>query len=355
MNCAVAGHHLGVLAGLGADVHRVAHVGARERDDRGRHGGREQHRLPGLGGLLEQPLHVGQEAEVEHLVGLVEDERLHVGDVERAAVHQVDEAARRTDHDVDAGGEGVELRLVGHAAVDGEHADAAVLAGHRQVLADLERELAGRGHDQRLRLAGRDQLVVVGVVRGDAALDHGDPEGEGLAGAGAGLADQVGAHQGDREGHLLDGERVDDVDALEGVRNLGKDPELSEGCQDAACSVLTRRVLVGGFSGWKQSVRAPPASRPQWYFLRVVPGASSPRPLVSLSVGCRHDRTRAGFRRLRGPRLPCGRRRPAGRDHLRGDLGLPASHRRREARHGARRTSWRWARWRSSSSATSSR
>ena len=119
----------------------------------------------------------------------------------------------------------------------------------RQVLADLERELAGRGDDQRLRLAGRDQLVVVGVVRGDAALDHRDAEGQGLARAGAGLADQVGAHQGDREGHLLDREGVHDVDALEGVRNLGKDPELSEGSQDVACSVLTRRVLVGGFNG----------------------------------------------------------------------------------------------------------
>ena len=133
-------------------------------------------------------------------------------------------------------GERVELRLVGHAAVDGEDADAAVLAGHGEVLADLERELAGRGDDQRLRLAGRGELVVVGVVRGDAALEHGDAEGQGLAGAGAGLADQVGAHQGDREGHLLDREGGDDVDALEGVRNLGKDPELSEGSQDLACS-----------------------------------------------------------------------------------------------------------------------
>ena len=55
------------------------------------------------GVLLEQPLDVGQEAEVEHLVGLVEDERLDVGDVERAAVAQVDQAARGADDDVDAG------------------------------------------------------------------------------------------------------------------------------------------------------------------------------------------------------------------------------------------------------------
>ena len=97
------GHHRGVVRRLGADVHRVAHVGAGQRDDRGRHGGREQHRLAGLGGHREQPLDVGQEAQVEHLVGLVEHERVHVREVERAAVGQVDQATGGADDDVDAG------------------------------------------------------------------------------------------------------------------------------------------------------------------------------------------------------------------------------------------------------------
>ena len=56
------------------------------------------------GVMLQQPLDVGQEAEVEHLVGLVEDQRVHVGEVEGAAVGQVDQAAGRADDDVDAGG-----------------------------------------------------------------------------------------------------------------------------------------------------------------------------------------------------------------------------------------------------------
>ena len=88
------GHHRGVVRRLGADVHRVPHVPAGQGDDRRGHGRREQHRLPGLGGLGEQLLDVGQEAEVEHLVGLVEHDRVHVGQVERAAVGEVDEPAR---------------------------------------------------------------------------------------------------------------------------------------------------------------------------------------------------------------------------------------------------------------------
>ena len=125
-------------------------------------------------------------------------------------------------------GEGVELGVVADAAVDGQDADAAVLAGQVEVVGHLERELAGRGDDERLRLA-LGQLGVVGVVRGDGALQDRDAEGQGLAGAGAGLADQVGAHQGDREGHLLDGEGGGDAGALEGVANLGEHPEVSEG------------------------------------------------------------------------------------------------------------------------------
>ena len=81
------------------------------------------------GVLASKPLHVGQEAQVEHLVGLVEHQRLHVGEVEGTAVHQVDEAPRRADDHVDAGLEGVELGVVADAAVDGEHADAAVGTG----------------------------------------------------------------------------------------------------------------------------------------------------------------------------------------------------------------------------------
>ena len=85
------------------------------------------------GVLLISLIDVGQEAEVEHLVGLVEHERVDVGEVEGAAVGEVDQPARRTDDDVDAGLERVELGVVADAAVDGEHAQAAVGAGQREV------------------------------------------------------------------------------------------------------------------------------------------------------------------------------------------------------------------------------
>ena len=157
-------HQLGVVRRLGADVHRVAHVGAGQGDDRGRHGGREQHRLPGLG---------------RHRRAAA---RRRAGSRGRASRRPRRGPARARGRCRGTGGctgrsggpgvpttmstpvvERVELGLVGDAAVDGEDAQAAVLAGQREVAGDLERELAGRGDDQRLRLALRQ--VGVGRVR----------------------------------------------------------------------------------------------------------------------------------------------------------------------------------------------
>ena len=229
-------HRLVVGDRLGPDVHGLAHVRTRQRHDRRRHRRAEQHRLARPRRQGQQPLDVGQEPEVEHLVGLVEHQGADEAEVEGLAVREVQQAARGADDDLDAPLERVELGLERRAAVDAEHPVADVLAGQRQVAVHLQRELTGRGDDERLRLAGLDLLCVVGVVRRCRPLDQRDAESEGLAGAGAGLTDEVGASQGDLEGHLLDGEGLDDAGAFKGVCDPGVDPEVSEGGQDTGLS-----------------------------------------------------------------------------------------------------------------------
>ena len=176
--------------------------------------------------------------------------------------------------------EGVELGVVADAAVDGEDAQPEVLAGEVEVVGDLERELAGRRDDQRLRLALR-QVGVGRVVHGDAALHHRDAEGEGLAGARAGLADQVGAHQGDREGHLLDGEGGGDAGALERVADQGEHPELTEGGGHVYVAFLFKSSSCGGLAR---------ESLPRTYVGagQILDGTGRPMsPLYRL--GCEHD------------------------------------------------------------------
>ena len=91
------------VVGLGgADVRRLRHVAARERDDGAGHRRREEHRVARRGGRGEQLLDVGEEAKVEHLVGLVEHHGADVAQVEVALVDEVDHAAGRADDDVDA-------------------------------------------------------------------------------------------------------------------------------------------------------------------------------------------------------------------------------------------------------------
>ncbi len=233
----------------GADVRGLRHVAARETDDRARHGRREQHRLTAGRQEVDDLLDVGQEAQVEHLVGLVEDERPDVLQVELLLTREVEQSARGADDDVDALAERLDLRLVGPAAVDGEDAYVAHLARGQQVVGDLRAQLAGRDDDERLRGVG--QLLGLGPagldVGGDGdALQEREAEAQRLAGAGLGLADDVRAGKGDGERHLLDREGGDDTDGLKGLSGLGKDSELSESSQGAASSVCAVRGERGG-------------------------------------------------------------------------------------------------------------
>ena len=96
--------------------------------------------------------------------------------------------------------QGLDLGLVGAAAVDGEHPDAALAARALEVARDLHGELTRRGDGEGLRLAGTgERLEGLLAGRHDAVEDR-HAEAEGLAGAGLGLADDVVAAEGDRAG-----------------------------------------------------------------------------------------------------------------------------------------------------------
>ena len=228
---------LGVLDGrahvvgvVGPDVGGLRHVPACHRDDGARHGRGEQHGVARDGRARQELFDVGQEAQVEHLVGLVEHDALDPGQVEEALVHQVDHATGGADDDVDAGGERVDLRLVGAATVDGEHADGALRRRGREVARDLDRELTRREHHERLWLPRGGKILVADLAGGDHAVQQRDAEAEGLAGSGLRLADDVVAGQRDREGHRLDRERVGDPLVGERRDDLGADVVVRKGC-----------------------------------------------------------------------------------------------------------------------------
>ncbi|GAB7076462.1 hypothetical protein JCM18897A_43190 [Streptomyces sp. JCM 18897] len=199
-------------------------------------------------------------------------------EVELALSGQVEQAARGADDDVDALVERLHLGLVGAAAVYGEDADVADLARGEQVVGDLLAQLAGGDHDEGLR--GGGELLGLGPARLDVggdgdALQQGEAETEGLARTGLGLADDVGAREGDRQRQLLDGKGVGDADGFEGLGGLGKDSEFSKGSQGAGLFCETRYEANAGIL----TVPLPPAAAAEGGG----PGGTGPQPTLERS------------------------------------------------------------------------
>jgi hypothetical protein len=107
----------GGFAGLGQlDPDGILEEAAGEPRDGGGQGGREEEGLGALGDLGEDLLHVLQEAHVEHLVALIEDDHGDLRQVEGAAIQVIHDAARRAHHDGRAHLQGPQLGRISDAA-----------------------------------------------------------------------------------------------------------------------------------------------------------------------------------------------------------------------------------------------
>lgn len=168
-------HHVGV----------VEHVVGQVADLLG-HRRREQQVLPVLGQRLQDAADVGQEAHVEHVVGLVEHEGLDVAQVDEALPHQVQEATRARDHHLGVPAQGLGLGPLGDPAEEQRGLQLRELREEPDLGLDLGGQLAGRRDDQG---AGPGAALVEELVQ------EGQREGRGLAGTGLGQAQDVGALQ----------------------------------------------------------------------------------------------------------------------------------------------------------------
>ncbi len=210
------------------DLDRIGQVLAREAGDVLRHGGREEQALPLLGQHLHDALEGVDEAEVEHLVGLVEDEDLDALQRQRAPLDQVDQPARGGDQDVDARGERPLLTADGDAAEHHRGGVGQVAAVIAERFGDLVGELAGGREHQHPAAAARGA-----AVRERQAVQDRQREGRGLAGAGLGDAAEVAARHGRRDRLGLDRGRRDVAGLAERPQHgLGEAEisELGQGC-----------------------------------------------------------------------------------------------------------------------------
>jgi hypothetical protein len=115
--------HLSRRALLDRDLHllRLLQVAARDRHDPRRERRRKQRRLPRRRRLLDDGFDVLGKAHIEHLVGLVQHQHFDEPEIERAAAHVIEHAARRADHDLSAAAQRADLVIHRRAAVDRHH------------------------------------------------------------------------------------------------------------------------------------------------------------------------------------------------------------------------------------------
>jgi hypothetical protein len=100
---------------------------------------------------------------------------------------------------------------------------------------DLHGELAGGDDDEGLEGMGEVEL-----------LEDGQAEGGGLAGAGAGLSEDIDAGEGDGDHFFLDFGRGGEVDLREGVEEGGFKAELFEGGREFDFEVMLVMFRGGG-------------------------------------------------------------------------------------------------------------
>ena len=242
----VCGHSFASDLDTSRVVHQVVHVGKHAVVERGG----EQQRLAVGGDLRDDLAHLRHEAHVQHAVGLVEYEDLHIAEVAGALVDEVDQAAGSRDEQVGAMAQRVDLRLVADAAY---HGRATVLGARgdsvRDIL-DLVCELARGGHDEHERAAAMTRV---------AEPVHGrQQEGGRLARAGLGGGEQVATGEDLGNRGRLHGRRLGIAEVVDRGKRRGGKPEACKGdgrgtgmCHAGILlsdGAVCRAVCSGGFN-----------------------------------------------------------------------------------------------------------
>ncbi len=88
------------------------------------HGGGEQGDLSLLRRLLQNPLHIIDEAHAQHFVRFVQHQCLQSGQIQRTAAHVVHYPTGSADHDMHTALQLSKLAAIVGAAVDGQHMEA---------------------------------------------------------------------------------------------------------------------------------------------------------------------------------------------------------------------------------------
>ena len=207
---------------LNAD--RVGQIGAGQFLHQLRHGGRKQQGLARARQRARNPAQRVDKADVQHLVGLVQNQIFGLGQVDRMAVQQVDQTTRRGDQHVDTAFQTGDLRVDGRATHHAERADRGAFGKAFNRLRDLGGQFTRRRQNQRAA-AFRVGLAAMGHQPGQ----HRQRKRRCLAGPGLGQTHQVLALDDMRNGLRLNGRRFRQAHRAKVCVDAGINPHIKEG------------------------------------------------------------------------------------------------------------------------------
>ena len=131
--------------GRDRDPDGIAQQLAGQLADLGRHGGREEQVLAPRRQLRDDAADRRQKAQVQHLVGLVEDEDLRARQADIALGDVVEQPAGRGNQHVDAAGQRLDLRPMADAAEHDGHGEAEMAAVGAEAFARSGSQARGWG------------------------------------------------------------------------------------------------------------------------------------------------------------------------------------------------------------------
>ena len=200
----VVGHRRHVGGGFVNRVqHLVVEVLAHELVDAVVQCCAEQHALATLWGLVHDAGDDRQEAEVGHVVGLIQHGDFDGVEGDETLLHEVFEATGAGDDNVDTSLERCDLALLGNATKDGGGVQAIRLSEGLQHVGDLGGELTG-GREHEGKGAARATLAT-GELSAESRNER-DGEGKGLTRAGLPTAENVATVESVGKRVHLDGE-----------------------------------------------------------------------------------------------------------------------------------------------------
>ena len=205
-----------------ADAHglRVLHIASGQLRNRCRHRCRKEQRLAFFRGKVGQDrLDILNEAHIQHFIGFIEHQRVHIPQLDCAAADMVEQASRCPGYDLHTIAQCPDLTVNRLAAVDRQRPHPLVAANLIELLRNLDCQFTGRSKHQRLNaMAGIDDL-----------LNGRDAKGGRLARSGLCLADDIMALQYQRYGLRLNRRRLLKAHIMYGVQYLTAEFNIPKG------------------------------------------------------------------------------------------------------------------------------